>query len=879
MRGIPDHAWGKLKYSESGEVESWHPLAAHCADVAACCEALLRRSLTGKRLAGVVSQDQLSDVQIARLSVLAGLHDIGKFNTGFQNREHITATDTAGHVREMLALMTEEGSWTEKLADALEYRRMLEWVTSERTLFSYLNAVVAHHGRPQVPGVFRSALWKQCNGYDPFTGISELREMLQEWYPDAWHESGELLPAESAFQHAFYGLVTLADWIGSDEHLFPYTDDFNIGYITTARSFAEKALSLLWLEPGANCNRYSAQLTEFNSILPDCEPRPVQRAVIELDSPVGGAVAVIEAETGSGKTEAAIACFMRLFRNGLVDGLYFALPTRTAATQIHKRVNDIIRRVFSSGNEAPPVVMAVPGYLRVDDHEGMKLAPFSVRWDDDNSERSRYRSWAAERSKRYLAGTIVVGTVDQVLLSALQVNHSHMRAASLLRHLLVVDEVHASDLYMNQLLKVVLDRHVQAGGYALLMSATLGTETAAKLLGRDRGQNELKLSDAIHAPYPQISICSAGGNRITRDIPRSGSMEKIVRINIETIIANPSEVARIALDFAEKDGRIIIIRNTVDSCLCTQREIERIALKNDNGNLLHQVKGLYAPHHARFARLDRILLDNELKNHFGKERPSGGRIALATQTVQQSLDLDADLMITDLCPMDVLLQRIGRLHRHHRIRPSAFLESRIIVLVPEDRDITSFLRSKGEARGAYGIGTVYEDLRILEATWRALEQRSEIRIPDDNRMLVETSLHSSVLRQISEEKGGLWKKHQQYIDGSSCAKRLLADLNISNWSVDFVSEKVLFSSSGDRHLSTRLGSNDRLAVFRSTVISPFGNQVRELPIPGWMAGDVPDDAAAEDVLSANHVVTFRFGDKQYEYDRMGLRTAGMSNIE
>ncbi|MDB4914145.1 MAG: CRISPR-associated helicase/endonuclease Cas3, partial [Gemmatimonadetes bacterium] len=182
-------------------------------------------------------------------------------------------------------------------------------------------------------------------------------------------------------------------------------------------------------------------------------------------------ITILESETGSGKTEAALARFVTLFSAGKVDGLYFALPTRTAATQMHKRVFDATAMAFT---EPPPVILAVPGYLRVDDTEGRRheLARFDVLWPD--AERFRYRGWAAEGPKRYLAGCIVVGTVDQVLLSSLRVGHAHMRATSLMRMLLVVDEVHASDAYMTRILEDVLARHRRAGGHALLLSATLG---------------------------------------------------------------------------------------------------------------------------------------------------------------------------------------------------------------------------------------------------------------------------------------------------------------------------------------------------------------------------------------------------------------------
>jgi CRISPR-associated endonuclease/helicase Cas3 len=135
--------------------------------------------------------------------------------------------------------------------------------------------------------------------------------------------------------------------------------------------------------------------------------------------------------------------------------MYFALPTRTAATQMHQRVYEAITRAFPSESTRPPVVLAVPGYIAVDDGVAHRLPGFEVLWNDNEAERFRFRGWAAENPKRYLAGPIVVGTIDQVLLSTLMVSHAHMRATALLRQFLVVDEVHASDSYMIALLRSV----------------------------------------------------------------------------------------------------------------------------------------------------------------------------------------------------------------------------------------------------------------------------------------------------------------------------------------------------------------------------------------------------------------------------------------
>ena len=125
--------------------------------------------------------------------------------------------------------------------------------------------------------------------------------------------------------------------------------------------------------------------------------------------------------------------------------------------------------------------------MRADDVAARALPGHGVQWDDDPGEAARRARWAAEQPKRFLAGTVVVGTIDQALLGTVAVRHAHLRAFSLLRTLLVVDEVHASDTYMEHLLVRLLSFHAGAGGEALLLSATLGIGARTQLLAARRG--------------------------------------------------------------------------------------------------------------------------------------------------------------------------------------------------------------------------------------------------------------------------------------------------------------------------------------------------------------------------------------------------------
>ena len=751
MNGPPRDFWSKLDQAPDGSVIRWHPLADHCADVAACCEALLRETLLARRLAALAGRDCLSPVLIARLGVLAALHDIGKFNHGFQNKALARPPFKAGHLSEVLGLLGKDYAATTRLCEALQAETLLTWGEGVEAL---LVATICHHGRPiSMDHQVNPACWEVGGGRDPFAGIADLVQTTKVWFPEAWIGTADPLPEFPAFQHAWCGLVTLADWLGSDaERFFPFSED-PADRMPFARRQAALACERLGLAAGGARRSLGLEAPGFERIAPGLTPKPAQAAMLDLmPEGAGGSVALLEAETGSGKTEAALAYFARLFHAGRVDGLYFALPTRTAATQIYRRVCTALACAFPEEKSRPAAVLAVPGYLKVDGVEGTRLAPFRVLWPDEADERRRHRGWAAEHPKRYLVGAVAVGTVDQVLLSSLMVSHAHMRAAALLRNLLVVDEVHASDAYMTRILEEVLDHHLAAGGHALLMSATLGATARERLLARKKGRAGLALPPpeaATACPYPLVSF-RQGDVRREIPVPAGSAPQKQVDVALAPEMDDPGATARRALGEARRGARVLVIRNTVAGCMETQVALESLASAAGEEGLLFRCRGVVAPHHARFARPDRELLDHAIEDSFGKERPSGGCVAVATQTVEQSLDLDADLLISDLCPMDVLLQRIGRLHRHDRVRPPGFAAARAVVLIPAE-PLSLRIRADGKAPGSHGLGSVYDDLRALEATWRALVAQGRISIPADNRALVESATHPEALAALVRE--------------------------------------------------------------------------------------------------------------------------------
>jgi CRISPR-associated endonuclease/helicase Cas3 len=695
--------------------------------------------------------------------------------------------------------------------------------------------------------------------------MRDLVKASRGWFPLAFEPGGKPLPSAPEFQHLFAGIVMLADWLGSDTRFFPYSVD-NRDRMPFARSQASTALQAIGLDCSAARGALANTPMSYQHSFGFRAPRDIQARAASLDIGQGPSLAILEAETGSGKTEAAYWHYLRLFRAGQVDGMYFALPTRTAATQLYRRLVEATRKSFTDSESRPPVVLAVPGYLSVDDVHGQMLPGFQVLWSDDKDDRMRHRGWAAEGPKRYLAGSIVVGTIDQVLMSTLAVSHAHLRASALSRLLLVVDEVHASDAYMTALLESVVDTHFASRGHAFLMSATLGQSVAHRFAKRLSPELPVPtLEAALAAPFPAVSWQQAG--TCTTATANAPGLPKKIALREASIAGVPHEIAQLALDAANKGASVLVIRNTVKDCRATQAALEELG-----GESLFRCKGRLTAHHSRYAKEDRLALDEAIELAFGLGRSQSGRIAVATQTIQQSLDLDADFMISDLCPLDVLLQRLGRLHRHVRPRPQGYERPGCLVLVPDERDLCLSIGTTGEARGEFGLGSVYQDLRILEATWRLITERPIWCVPEENRELVERATHPEALAVITRELGPAMESHAHWLAAQLASCRRIADGHLVRRDVAFGHEDSCFphrEQSG--RITTRLGADDRLAVFSTPIQGAFGQPVRQLTIPTyWLRGSVSADEEPVVLEQGPHATRFSFGGQTFSYDRLGL---------
>ena len=840
--------WGKFADGDS------HHLAHHCADVAACFEAMVALPVLRARL-DKTAGTPLSKIQIARLSVLAFLHDCGKLHPGFQAKGWPSGTWTGrlhGHVGEGAAIFLDQA--LDPIARNLHLENLVKWGVGKDLLF----AVLAHHGRPVEISPQAKRRWQAVpdHGYDPVAASEELGTMVRRWFPDAFAANGEKVPEGPDFQHLFSGLVSLADWLGSTRHIFAFVTNLNPEYADTAREKARQSVK----EIGLDVSRWRDSAygrTDFATLTNGREPRPQQRLV--GDFPLDELLLILEAETGSGKTEAALWRFVRLFEAGQVDSLYFALPTRAAAIQIHRRVNDAMKSVFRAG--APEAVLAVPGYLKAGEVDGRKLPDWEVKWDDDGGadERKFLARWAAESTKRALAATVAVGTVDQAMLAALQVKHAHLRAGALSRSLLVIDEVHASDHYMTEIQAHLLRMHLGRGGHAMLMSATLGSVARTKWL---ENRTAPAFEAAVAAPYPAVWRWGAP----VPEHPDHSAADKTVAMTLIPTMA-PDNAAALAIAAAQSGGRVLVIRNTVDAALSIFRAVQEAGA----GDLLLRVAGGPALHHGRFAPEDRILLDAAVEKTLSfNDVDTAARIVIGTQTLEQSLDIDADLLLTDLCPVDVLLQRIGRLHRHPRRRPVGFERAQCRVMAPEEGLAAllapRFINGLGAWKTTHGLEGIYRDVSGLELTRRLIEEHGTWEIPAMNRFLVESATHPERIEALHRELGTAWANYSIGVYGKDVADAGAARMVAVPTDIHFADLKF---PAKDETIRTRLGAEGARITFTKPAPGPFGIEISSLTLPGRWSHGLDTSAPVEPEID-NVSVRVRLADRLFVYSREGL---------
>ncbi len=538
------------------------------------------------------------------------------------------------------------------------------------------------------------------------------------------------------------GLAVLADWIGSNHEAFPFHSEpmeLSTYFQDFALPRAHAAVARAGIAPAA-----PAKNAVWETLFPGLAEKPptsLQQWAAECVSPEGPQLHIFEDLTGAGKTEAALLCVHQLMRAGLAEGAYFALPTTAMASSMYARLRTAYVRLYNPGGGRPSLVLA-HGATRLDPafRESIDIPPVHAKeriaGPAEYLSQDPYRgesteafcaAWLADNRKKSLLAHVGVGTIDQALLAVLPVRHQSLRLLGLARNVLVVDEVHAYDTYQNRLLETLVRFHAAAGGSIVLMSATLPIAIRNKFVAA--------FCDGAGMTPPSVTPEDVAYPLAYRVLPNQ------IETPARKLVAARSRDVQVQM--IHDEGNVVsILRQTVQdgACACWMRNTVNDALEAYDCLLTAG----FAPDrvilfHARFALGDRLAIERDVLERFGKAstpETRAGRVVIATQVAEASLDLDFDVLVSDLAPIDRLIQRVGRCCRHPwRPRPDGYGEPRLYVLGPEP---TANAKATWYSAMFRSAAHVYRAHGELWRTARVLSARGRISLPADARELVET---------------------------------------------------------------------------------------------------------------------------------------------
>jgi CRISPR-associated endonuclease/helicase Cas3 len=725
-------------WAKTGSGGTWLPLEAHLDDCATVMRQLWQSALTPRQRRWLAREWGLDEGETETFAVaMAGIHDLGKASEPFQLLQPELAARLRGD--------ESKGAGHHKRVrhDAITGEALRRWLTANGVGTEVAAAVVAtvagHHGAIRgtrdlrdASDVLLGSRWRATQS-----------EILDERVEGQLVEQITSTPGTAAVL-ALAGWISVADWLASDVEQFP---------ISRGATFDRDRASEVAVGR-RNWRMDPPAPTTFEQVFADQRgrpraPRPSQRAMIELLAKDGWqpSLILLEDRTGSGKTEAALWAAKRALETGAA-GVYIGMPTRATATQLHSRAKLFAERLWPDAN---PIVRLM--------HAAANLN-LGVSASEDDSDPAEAASWF-DGKRRGLLAPFGVGTIDQALLGALRSKHFFVRLAGLQGKVVIVDETHAYDAYTGGILGRLLTWLAALDCTVVLLSATLSASQRDALCAayedglsvpaagsptsrlpprpRQRAGAEASRGAGVLA-YPRITTTGGMGSRRTLPIvdDRPGRAVSIEQAGLSA----ESEAELVDVVIAELEGErggcVAVVCNTVSSAQRRWRAL-RASLPADTGCLLL---------HARQRPVERRPIEAEILEMLGPpdagvQRPDR-LVVVATQIIEQSLDLDFDVMLSDLAPIDLLIQRAGRIHRHgDRVRSPRHREPRLVVL---DHAGTELARPYLKA-----TDLVY-DVGPLARTRLAIRSRTVLREPEDLDALIEAVYGRSTPSGLAPEE-------------------------------------------------------------------------------------------------------------------------------
>ncbi|MBN1412901.1 MAG: CRISPR-associated helicase Cas3' [Spirochaetales bacterium] len=702
---------------------------------------------------------KLFHLEAKEVGALAALHDLGKISPGFQRKcekwliEHDLVKIAKNNVWDT-AMESDHG----KVSHAAIQKFLLD-SGMVRSTAKYISTVLGgHHGRLNPPndrGYRPQGMMDEKNsGIDWDKARSDIaNKIVSNFNIDLSRiDIDESNPA----LWWLAGITSVADWIGSDERYFPAEGGIskNESEKNSHLALTEIGFATLKIINNLNFHELFGDKTEPNDIF---IPNDMQLKVFDIIKNPG--IYIIEAPMGMGKTEAALWATYNLLQTGKTNGIYFALPTQATSNRMYLRLNDFLKRI--SPDASGSRLIHSNSWLT---NNELALHPVQTEKTCFNSFDARNgRDWFAS-TKRALIAPFGVGTIDQALLGIVAAKHFYVRHFALAGKVVILDEVHSYDIYTGALINELINTLEGLGCTIIILSATLTGKRRDQIILRGN-----KMRDKIDNAYPLITGRSADSK--IECIPAKPPITKNIRIKFVEL----NEAMDDAALLAKNGGAILWICDTIEAAQKQYQQFINLGQKDFTVGLLH----------SRFTYQRREQLESEWMKRFDKFGINRcGSILVSTQIVEQSVDLDADLIITELAPTDMLLQRIGRLWRHEReMRP---IDKAQCYIIKEKKSLLEYKKSESKtiinSLGSKGfIYAPYVLLRSLEV-WKKYDGKN-IQIPMQIREMIEKTYIER------ENEPSAWIELYNDWFGSDSAKKMLALRNCNIWQISLNDEE------------------------------------------------------------------------------------------
>ena len=670
-----------------------------------CMEVFLSAN-SSKRIIDYFTDEFCIDCEdaINLVCYLASVHDIGKIHPAFQRKNKDCYDRLLYEMPEWFPpgqVDIDLPSFRHEYYSAAVLDRIWKAKGYSRDIRNSLSSIIAlHHQKPKPnfqPGP-RNKVWEEMQG------------MIENDLNSAFLRGTTLvLPHHTdAVCMLISSLIILMDWVASSEP-FSFAEKMDEEEI---RKKAEYILQLY----GLIQDNLFPKIDSFEKMFPAItHPRPLQKACAELNDQA--LLTIIEAPMGEGKTEAAFYTAARLCNRDEARGIYMALPSQATSNQIHIRLNSLLSDLHYGDSR----LLHGSAFL-------MQNLPDKYSTEDEATA----AKWTRP-SRMGLLGANAVGTVDQVMASVLRAKFGMVRLAGLSNKILIIDEIHAYDLYMSQIIEILLRWCHDLRIPVILLSATMQMAQKKRYLACF----DIDEAREIDNSYPLITQVMA--NQELKQVSVDASAHYYYKMNPVRIEYDANRIAKAAADATAQGGCIAVMVNTVTHAQEIYDAIKQYANEDMTVRLFH----------SRFPLGRRAEIEKECISLFGRDRTHRPRraVLIATQVVEQSIDLDFDGMFSELAPIDLLLQRAGRLHRHREYeRPGLFQEPIMHIIMPPDTATDKLDQRFGPS------GYVYDPF-LLWNTEQQFPAERTVHIPEDIRDIIE-----AVYSTITDENRDAWMK-------------------------------------------------------------------------------------------------------------------------